>query len=124
MNDPLYMLATTGYELWRSHVVGNQCPANHGRYERMKEPKIDDLVLETSSTPRIIRGFQTDWHKPEHCLGYFVRKTYEPVPDWNEIEQGEPAPKELVWYIRAFDGRELRWVNANFITIVPAEGWK
>ena len=117
-------LGIVGYELWKSHLVGNNCPSNQKRYDRMKEPRAEDLVLELSSTPRWIAGSRrTDWHEPENCLGYFVRKDWEPIPDWDEATEGQPAPKELVWYIRALDGRELRWVNAKFVTIIPAEGW-
>ena len=95
-----------------------------GINDRMKEPRVEDLVLELSSTPRWIAGSRrTDWHEPQNCLGYFVRKDWEPIPDWDEATEGQPAPKELVWYIRALDGRELRWVNAKFVTIIPAEGW-
>ena len=124
-SDPtLRLLGIAGYELWKSHLVGNNCLSNQKRYDRMKEPMTGDLVLELSSTPRWIAGSRrTDWHEPENCLGYFVRRDWEPIPNWDEAEEGQPAPKEMVWYIRAFDGRELRWVNASFVTIVPVEGW-
>ena len=42
-------LGIVGYELWKSHLVGNNCPSNQKRYDRMKEPRAEDLVLELSS---------------------------------------------------------------------------
>jgi hypothetical protein len=118
------LLGITGYELWKSHLVGNNCPSNQRRYLRMQAVARGDLVMETSSTPRWIAGVnRTAWHEPENCIGYFLRKAQEAVPNWDEAEEREPAPTETVWYIQALDGRELRWTNANFVTIVPVEGW-
>ena len=123
--DLLRFLGIVGYELYLSHIVGNNCPANQERFDRIKKQVVNDLVLETSSTRYWIHDTaKTPWHAPENCIGYFIRKEWEPVPDWEERPPDELLPKELVWYIRSLDGdREMRWVNADFVTILPVEGW-
>ena len=122
----LRMLGIAGYELYRAHLVGNNCNSNQKRLNRMQEPRPGDLVLETSSTPSWIlrRQSKDGWISPENAIGFFVRKGREAIPgiEWDEEEDG-PLPTEVVWYIEAFDGRLLRWTNANFVTIVPSGGW-
>lgn len=84
VSEELQIIGIVGYELWKSHLVGNNCQKNQQRYDRMKEPIEGDLVLELYST-RLWAGTKPgDWHLPEHCIGYFVRQTRESIPGWDE----------------------------------------
>jgi hypothetical protein len=123
--DTLYALGAVGYELWSSQLIGNSPPITQRRFERMDKPEPGDLVLETSSAWMWIKKRQKvgDWWCAENAIGTFLRQEWEPIPNWNEEDEGESAPKERVWYIRSHDGRELRWTNANFIAILPSSGW-
>lgn len=119
------LLGVVGYELWKAHLVGNSCPSNTRRFNRMRVPRTGDLVLETSSALLWMLGIrQSDWHVAENGVGYLLREAREAIPNWDEAELGEPAPTEKIWYIRTLDGRELRWTNADFIAILPVEGWR
>ena len=68
------------------------------------EPEENDLVIECS----------TVWYTNRNLdgVGYFIRHAHEDIPEWDDAD--EPNPGERVTYIRAFDGREVRWTNAMF----------
>ena len=85
--------------------------------KRMREPRIGDLVMET--TTQYGRG----QYPAEMRIGRLVRETREPIAmEWDESEDG-PKPTERVVYIMGLDGAEHRWTNASFIAI-PAINWE
>lgn len=128
-NETILQLGSIGYELYMSCLVGNSPPSVQRRFERMQQLRDGDLVIETSTAGWWRCNKEPPKDRPhvqaQYAVGYFEREAQEPVPDWDEEENGEPAPMERVFYIKLLNGQGdlFRWVNANFITILPTEGW-
>lgn len=125
-----------GQEFYASMIHGNPCPDNARRYKRMTSPQPGDLVMETSTSGLRMQVACDEWiaapkypHIKSRCaVGILIKVAQEPVPytdaEWDEEEEG-PRPLETVWYLRLLDtGEEFRWTNADFVTILPCEGWK
>jgi hypothetical protein len=118
--DGLMRLAeVTAYNLYLATLVGSPAPRVRDLGERMRSPRPGDLVLETSTVYR-----EGDHYESLiGCrLGRLLRRPRENVyTDAEWVEQGgkpdEPIPTEQVWYIELADGREYKWVNADFIAI-------
>lgn len=98
---------------WGLAIGGGDYPAKRERYQRMGNPREGDMVVEQSAGIR-----------SKDCamaVGWLERIEREPVDlEWEEkwnIEVDGPVPTERVFYITAIDGREARWVNAEFIQV-------
>lgn len=86
------------------------------------EPQVGTWVFEAST----IGGFREDGNKDINAIGILEEIAWENViwadPDfvWDEAIEGEPHPKEKVYYLRTIDDRRFRWTNA---TILPVLAW-
>ena len=134
--DLLVLIDALGSELQSSNLVGNPCPSVDRRWKRMKQPQPGDLVMEKSTAFMRQRNATNEWaitrdgHIRSECgIGILLRTAIEPFPredgdEWDEVADG-PWPTEKVWYIRRLDDcSEFRWTNADFICILPVEGWE
>lgn len=95
------------------HTCG--APITRKLADAIQNPKPGHLVMETSTIYMPERD--------ESRFGRLLRKTREPCYSSDEWRaQGgkdeEPIPTESVWYIELPDGREYRWVNADFIRVL------
>lgn len=120
------LLELAAYKIWDACLVGNQCEKTREMFEDMKNPKPGDLVIEKSTLyAGKMRG--TDG-KMESCgicgIGYLVKIERESI--WTEeqvkingwkLENDGPIPTEKVIYLKLFDGREIRWTNADVLKI-------
>lgn len=106
----------TAYNLYLMTLVGNPAPVVEATGKWMRDPRLGDLVMETS----------TIWNAERDAerFGRLVRVSLDPV--WTPEEwaaSGEdastPIPTHRVWYVALPDGREYRWHNASFIAIPP-----
>jgi hypothetical protein len=110
----LERLATTlrrfAYYAGRATLVGNPAQVTREFNDRMRNLQVGDLVIETTT----VFGFR---HSPASDLdgiGWLEEVALEHVQmEWDEETDG-PHPTEPVHYIRTFDGRRFRWVNASF----------
>lgn len=109
-------LRRTIYNAWRASlaVYGNQTPASEAYHERASNPRIGDMVIESST----IHYARNDLKG----VGILVDIADEPVDYgdfvWDEEAEGRPHPTERVFYLRALDGSLQRWVNAGIIAAV------
>jgi hypothetical protein len=129
------MLAKIGYELYHASLNG-ACMA-HGhiggnarrRWERMEHPIPGDLVIELSTAGWWLHCDDShpgpyDYLKVENAIGFLEKVAQEPVQEWDEKENEEPAPLETVYYLKLLqNGSTFKWTNARFATILPVEGW-
>ncbi len=115
----LRMVAINAYVAWSNTLIGNAPPAIHAQFERMKDPQVGDVVLETSTIWKASR-YTNDTPSQFPGLGVLLRTADEPYPiDPDEYADDEPVPTEKVWYVRPLDGSvpEYRWTNASFIRV-------
>lgn len=114
-------IATAVYNAYSNTLVGTASPRVHELNDRIRDVRIGDLVIEHTTCLMPSRPALD-------AVGYLLRDVWEPVkfsdPDfvWDEKEEGQPHPKERIFYIRTLDGREFRWENASLIS-APTE-WK
>lgn len=109
------------YNAYVATLVGSPAKVTADFGDRMKDPKVGDFVIETSTVYRSRGTGDID------AVGVLEEVAWEKVafdgdPDfvWDEAVEGRPHPLERVTYIRTLDGRRFRWVNASFIA-APAE---
>jgi hypothetical protein len=120
------LIATIGYNLYRTTSVGNPAPIVKTLGDRMRDPRPGDLVLEVSSIYWKMKQEPFDASN----LGFLTRTAMEPVfteEEWNEEPElghdNQPlpygaCPTEKVYYINRLDGKgEVRWHNAAFIAL-------
>ncbi len=119
----LRLVEVNAYCVWSAVLCGNQNPRQQRMYERMKDYKIGDLVMEISTIWFKGTDSRFDTSRAASRIGVLKNKTREPFPDWDEEEQGEPSPLEEVHYIETLDGRMFRWTNANFVAIPDDMDW-
>ena len=113
----LHIAACSAYAAYRNTLSGTSSPSQQYYYERMSNPVIGDLVLETSSlTMNDIR--------PIDRIGYLksVLMTPYPIPEyWDETTDGSWEENGLdsrdVWTIQTLDDREYTWENCRFIVV-------
>ena len=120
-----WLIAHSGHLAHRAAMIGNPPPSTRLIFERMRNPQVGDLVLETSTY------YREPWDPG--ALGYLDRVGLEPIcseEEWDEEEEGPYAscPTEKVWYVRPFvptiDGKtEVRWHNADFIALPDCARW-
>lgn len=109
-------LRRTIYNAWRASLAmhGDQAPAAEAYHERASNPRIGDMVIESST----IHYAQNDLKG----VGILVDIADEPVDYgdyvWDEEAEGRPHPTERVYYLRTLDGSLQRWVNAGIIAAV------
>jgi hypothetical protein len=122
--DLMSVLDAVAYALLDACLVGNPCPKVERMWKRMNDPRVGDLVAESSTGPmRMSRRGPRGAAKSEAAIGILERRTREPVG--GEWDEGEPRPDEEVWYIRRLDnGEPVRWANASFFVAIPVEGWE
>ena len=119
-----WLIAHSGYLAYRATLIGNAPPSTRLLFERMRNPRPGDLVLETTTYHR------EPWDPGG--LGYLDRIVFEPMcteDEWDD-EDGPYAscPTDKVWYVRPFvptaDGKtEVRWHNADFIALPDGPRW-
>lgn len=104
------------YNAYTATLVGNPAKVTADFGDRMKDPKIGDFVIETSTVYRSRGTGDID------AIGVLEEVAWEKVafdsdPEfvWDEAVEGRPHPLERVTYIRTLDGRRFRWVNASFV---------
>jgi len=122
------LLELSAYKIWEAVLVGNPCKKVEEIYLDMQNPQPGDLVIERTTLSRAkIRGAK-DEIEPRGIqgIGYLLKITEEPTwtPEAWAKECGDeckdPIPTEKVIYIQLFDGREIRWTNADVLKI-PVE---
>jgi hypothetical protein len=101
---------------WSLCLGGGDYPAKRERYGRMKKPQPGDMVVEASAGLRKLDC--------SYAVGWLIREAREPIEieEWN-VEEDGPIPDEKVVYITSIDGREVRWVNCEFLQVPTYEGW-
>lgn len=93
-------------------ALGSRSP---GAFNRFKNPKPGDWVWESSTAYWEDRAW--------NAVGKLLRVEQEPIAmEWDEDKDG-PRPTERVWYIELLDGRESRWVNAEFLKVPDCPRW-
>lgn len=92
----LCLLESTAYDLWMSSL-SNYTPIGRALYERMKNPKVGDVVMETTSWRR----------RKDDRMGF--GKLVEIKPGKSEFD--------TVWTIEVPDGRRCNWSNAMIIAV-------
>lgn len=108
------------YSAFDATLINNAPPVTRNFFERTRNPKVGDLVIETTTVYGMRHANATDLDG----IGILEEIAWEPVifgdPDfvWDEKVEGEPHPTEKCFYIRTFDGRRFRWTNANIIAAV------
>ncbi len=118
------LLELSAYKIWDAVLTGNQCPKIREIFDDMQNPRPGDLVIESST----IYGAKMSGKKGKLksrgiCgIGYLVKIVREPIwtlDQWTESGEDEdvPIPTEKVIYIQLFDGREMRWTNANILKV-------
>lgn len=109
------LIAASALTLRHAVLCGSPTPNQRDIYERMHAPQDGDWVCETSTLGGW--GARKDM-SPLDAVGRLVRTAREkmPIEEWDEQTDG-PWPTEKVWYVRTLDGREFRWVNADFVAI-------
>jgi len=107
------------YNAYSNVLIGNAPKVVRDAYERMKEPRAGDWVIETSTIGGMRHKDGTDLDG----IGILEKAARENVvfddPDfaWDEEVEGMPHPTEIVYYIRTMDGMLFRWTNASIIAI-------
>jgi hypothetical protein len=110
---------TLRYSIYNAYIatlIGG-APEITTRYsDRARNPKIGDLVVESSTIYRACRDLD--------CVGFLEEIAWEKVDFgdhefvWDEEVERHPHPTERVFYIRTLDGRRYRWNNANMVAAV------
>lgn len=108
------------YNAYLNTLVGSAPPRVIEALERMKNPRVGDWVIETTT---VWMGTRSDLDG----IGILEEIAREPFvfsgdPDfvWDEEVEGAPHPTETVYYLRTMDGRRFRWTNASIVA-VPTE---
>lgn len=121
--DMARLIAHSGYTAYTFTLVGSRAPIVTDAYNRMKNPRVGDLVLETSTY------YREPWDPGG--LGYLLEVADEslnwPADVVADCGLTEP-PTERAWYIKPFvptqDGQwRVRWSNANFIALPDSLRW-
>ncbi len=107
----LELLAVNAYIAHTLSICGDPSPDQARYHERMGNPVVGDLVLETTAYDapainRIGRLISVEMGLPHD---------FDP-DDWDTDVDG-PLPEELIWTIETLDGRNFRWRNCSFITV-------
>jgi hypothetical protein len=112
-HSAILLLARTGLELWSSQLIGGAPPSTRARFERMRNPRVGDLVVEITTSGYWIKDRDgCDPPRVLQAIGYF---------DHME-DSGEEG---RLYVIKLLHNRKMfRWSNASFVTIMPVEGWK
>lgn len=118
------LLRSALYNAYGAVLVGDQKPPTKRYFKRTTSPEVGDLVVEIST----IHGMRHAGARSLDGIGFLEEIAREKVdfgnPEfvWDEDAQGKPHPTETVFYIRTFDGRRFRWINATFIAAVTDAG--
>lgn len=106
----LRLIAVNGLMTHRALLVGWRSPFTERLYQRITNPRVGDLVLETTS-----RG-SAEW--PGAALGYLDRVVMEPIPSCDD------CGTEDAYYVRPLSGGQMtRWTNATFIALPDTNDW-
>lgn len=125
------LVAVAGYQAYAHSLVGKPAPAVRDYFERVREPREGDLVLEMST-------FRMEPWEPGG-LGWLLEFKQEPIQSVADhkamMEEGDywkrpgesydAVPYEPVWYIDPLDPfatSPFRWTNADFIAIPTTYG--
>lgn len=100
------IIATLALDLQTATLVGNPAPVVKEMDERMSAPKPGDLVWERTTRPGRI--------------GILSNVEQEPVAAAEDWDGDLPIPTETVYYIERLNGEIERWVDADFLSLVPA----
>jgi hypothetical protein len=127
----LRLLAINVYTQWGNLLMGSAPPRIQAAYERMKNPQVGDVVLETSTMWQNARNADGEGQFPN--IGTLLRVAQEPIMSaedfakmhadgdyWERADETlDDIPKERVYYIAPLDGSvpEYRWTNASFIRV-------
>jgi hypothetical protein len=106
--------------LWNAVVVGEPAPLVARMWERMRDPRPGDLVLETSR-------YYLDYANAE-AFGVLVAhrmEWWDTDEEWarlrryRERDKNDKRPTDTAWYVQYGPSRHhiYRWVNATFITV-------
>jgi hypothetical protein len=126
-------LAVAAYNVHRACLVGNPAPIVRRMYERLSNPRVGDLVVETSSVMYRCAHLKPggpggDWYRGVGYLLAHRTEWWHTDADWRQaLGAGEwgsedPRPTDRAWYVQY--GPEphdvCRWVNCDFV-VVPVE---
>ena len=105
------LLAVSAYYAWYNCLVGSPAPRIAELYRELSNPKVGDLVLETST-------FGRRFGRPP-TIGRLAKVSREHVnaEGWEEDADG-PLPFDTFWYLTNLDGEEERWSNCTFIKVL------
>jgi hypothetical protein len=140
--DQLRLLAINAYTVYLMSISASArdaAPKWRGMFDRLRNPVVGDIVLETSTIWQWARHAVEAGRAQYPHIGVLLRVADEPVVSSDAlvemhragdyfIRQGETVdeiPKERVFYIEPLDGSvpEYRWTNANFIAVPRSLYW-
>jgi hypothetical protein len=105
--DAAVLLAALAKELWSSALVGTGTPEGRERFQRMRQPQLDDVVFvwltRRDADPAGTVGrfdscwsYLTEWDEERRC--------------WSGYE---------VYGIELLDGRYAKWENVELLALPP-----
>lgn len=104
--DLVELVIANAYRLYASSVCGCNAPETKRLFDEVSEPKVGDLVVETSTI-----AF------PERDRARFGRLVKQERVPLEPVEEYEGAT-ELVSSVRHPDGSVTNWRNAGFVKVV------
>lgn len=111
----LKLLIASAYCNWSSQLISGP-EATHQRFQFLKNPRVGDLVMETTTM------FMPD--RDQYRIGHLVSDQMEPYGDDDWWEQNKEdyegkRPTERVYVIKCLlTGKPFRWTNASMIRVV------
>jgi hypothetical protein len=112
-NSLARLVEVSAYNLYLATLVGNPAPITRQVHDRIRNPRVGDLVTETSTI--------YDPARTAERLGRLDRIAREPefgADEWDEATEGRPAPLETVYYITTLNGESRRWNDCEFIAVL------
>ncbi len=126
------MMAATAMCVQDAVLVGNPVPSVKRIRERMSNPQVGDLVLETSRFYRsylqvesfgILLARRAEWAQTDDDWNQEITREIEAAKEWGYTYQPEARPIDRdTWYVQYGPQPDdiCRWHNCSFITI-PTE---
>ena len=106
------LVAVNASRAYDASMYGSSSPMAVGMFERMRTPRVGDLVLEISSG-----GFKAG-RDAGRCLGRLLKIEMLPYPRDEEEPLDEPIRSRDVWTIERADGEGLaHWEDCRFIAV-------
>lgn len=119
-----FALIAMARHLQTATLVGNQAPIVKEIYQRITNPRVGDLVVESS-----LGVWTTDPHRKVPAFGYLIEKRREwwhTDDEWSALLAedpdaygDDPRPTDEAWYVQygPAPSTVYRWVNCSFLAV-------